>query len=231
MNEVVARKILTQRRGDAENPARRRVVNEVVAPSPSAASLSPSVLVEMRRSTWGMWAFLASDAMTFAALLTSAGLLRAQSQEWPSAATVCNLWTAIAMTLLLLASSGLMVTALSGIKRNDQRRFRTFLLVTILCGAAFVVLQGLEWHELIQQGMTLTQNPWGAGLFGATFYVLTGFHGLHVLGGIIYLTTILLCGWRGHYHAEHYAAVEIAGLYWHFVDMVWIFVFLFVYVF
>jgi cytochrome c oxidase subunit 3 len=206
-------------------------VNEVVAPSPSEASLSPSVLAEMQRSTWGMWAFLASDAMTFAALLTSAALLRAQSQDWPSAATVFNLWTAIVMTILLLVSSGLMVSALSGIKRNDRPRFRKFLLFTILCGAAFVVLQGLEWHELIQQSMTLTQNPWGAGLFGATFYVLTGFHGLHVLGGVIYLTVILLCGWRGHYHAENYAAVEIAGLYWHFVDIVWIFVFLFVYVF
>jgi cytochrome c oxidase subunit III len=206
-------------------------VNEVIEPSPSEAFLSPSVLAEMQRSTWGMWAFLASDAMTFAALLTSAGLLRAQSQDWPSAATVFNLWTAIVMTILLLVSSGLMVSALSGIKRNDHTRFRNFLLFTILCGAAFVVLQGLEWHELIQQGMTLTQNHWGSGLFGATFYVLTGFHGLHVLGGVIYLTVILLCGWRGYYHAENYAAVEIAGLYWHFVDIVWIFVFLFVYVF
>ena len=169
--------------------------------------------------------------MTFAALLTSAGLLRARSHDWPSAATVFNLGMAIAMTILLLASSGLMMTALAGIKRNDLTRFRNFLLGTILCGAAFVVLQGLEWHELLQQGMTLTQNPWGAGLFGATFYVLTGFHGVHVLGGVMYLTTILLCGWRGHYHAEHYVAVEIAGLYWHFVDIVWIFVFLFVYVY
>jgi cytochrome c oxidase subunit 3 len=206
-------------------------MTEVIVPSPSEAAFSPSALAEMQRSTWGMWAFLASDAMTFAALLTSAALLRAQSQDWPSASTVFNLRTAIFMTILLLVSSGLIVTALSGIKQNDQKRFRNFLLFTILCGTAFVVLQGLEWHELIQQNMTLIQNPWGAGLFGATFYVLTGFHGLHVLGGVIYLTAILLRGWRGHYHAEHYAAVEIAGLYWHFVDIVWIFVFLFVYVF
>lgn len=206
-------------------------MKEMVAPSPSETALSLSTMAEMRRSTWGMWAFLASDTVTFAALLMSAALLRAQSQDWPSAATVFDLWIAIVMTILLLVSSGLMVTALSGIKQNDQRHFRNFLLFTILCGVAFVILQGLEWHELMQQGMTLTQNPWGAGLFGATFYVLTGFHGLHVLAGVIYLTGILLCGWRGHYHAEHYAAVEIAGLYWHFVDIVWIFVFLFVYVF
>lgn len=206
-------------------------MNEVVAPSPIETSLSPSGRAEMQRGTWGMWAFLASDAMTFAALLTSAGLLRARSHDWPSAATVFNLWTAIGMTSLLLASSGLMATALSGIKRNDHARFRNFLLGTILCGVAFVVLQGLEWHGLLQQGMTLTQNPWGAGLFGATFYVLTGFHGVHVLGGVIYLTTILLRGRRGQYHADHYTAVEIAGLYWHFVDLVWIFVFFLIYVF
>ena len=147
-------------------------MTEVIMPSPSEAAFSPPALAEMQRSIWGMWAFLASDAMTFTALLTSAALLRAQSQGWPSSSTVFNLWTAIVMTILLLVSSGLMITALSGIKQNDQRRFRNFLLFTILCGAAFVVLQGLEWHELIQQDMTLTQNPWGAGLFGATFYVL-----------------------------------------------------------
>jgi heme/copper-type cytochrome/quinol oxidase subunit 3 len=206
-------------------------VNEVIAPAPSEATLPPPSLAELQRSTWGMWAFLASDAMTFAALLTSAALLRAQSRDWPSATTVFNLGTAIAMTILLLVSSGFMVTALSGIKQNNHKQFRTFLLFTLLCGTAFVILQGLEWHELIRQGMTMTQNSWGVGLFGATFYVLTGFHGLHVLGGVIYLAAILLRGWRGHYHSEHYAAVEIAGLYWHFVDIVWIFVFIFVYVF
>jgi cytochrome c oxidase subunit III len=205
-------------------------VNEVIVPSPGETSLPPG-LAEMKRGTWGMWSFLASDAMTFAALLTSAGLLRAQSQDWPAAATVFNLWGALAMTALLLVSSGLMVTALSAIKRNDLTGFRNFLLATILCGATFVVLQGLEWRELLQQGMTLTENPWGTGLFGATFYVLTGFHGLHVLGGVIYLTGIFLWGRRNHYHANHYAVVEIAGLYWHFVDAVWIFVFFFVYVF
>ena len=205
-------------------------MNEVIAPSPSEGTLTPPALAELRRDTWGMWAFLASDAMTFAALLTSAALLRAQNQDWPPAATVFHLGAAVAMTVLLLVSSAFMVTALSGIKRNNHKQFITFLLFTILCGAAFVVLQGLEWRELMRQGMTLTRNSWGAGLFGATFYVLTGFHGLHVLGGVIYLTAILLRGRGGHYHAGRYAAVEIAGLYWHFVDVVWIFVFTFVYV-
>lgn len=204
-------------------------MNEIIASSSAETSLSPT-LAEMKRGTWGMWSFLASDAMTFAALMTSAGLLRAQSQDWPAAATVFNLWTALVMTALLLISSGLLVTALSAIKRNDHTCFRNFLLATILCGAAFVVLQGLEWRELLAQGMTLTENPWGAGLFGATFYVLTGFHGVHVLGGVVYLTGIFVKGRQGGYHANNYAAVEIAGLYWHFVDVVWVFVFFFVYV-
>jgi cytochrome c oxidase subunit III len=205
-------------------------VNEIIASSSAETSLSPE-LAEMKRGTWGMWAFLASDAMTFAALMTSAGLLRAQSPDWPAATTVFTLWTALVMTGLLLVSSGLLITALSAIKRNDHTCFRNFLLATILCGAAFVVLQGLEWRELLAQGMTLTENPWGAGLFGATFYVLTGFHGVHVLGGVVYLTGIFVKGRQGRYHANNYAAVEIAGLYWHFVDVVWVFVFFFVYVF
>ena len=172
-----------------------------------------------------MWAFLASDAMTFAALLTSAGILRRDSHDWPSAVTVLNLWLAIIMTALLLMSSVSMVSALAGVKRNDHTRFRKYLLLTILCGAMFVVLQSVEWNHLLQEGMTITQNPWGVGLFGATFYVLTGFHGLHVFGGVLYLTGILWNGLRGRYHSDNYTAVEIAGLYWHFVDIVWIFIF------
>ena len=183
----------------------------------------------MQRSTWGMWSFLASDAMTFAALLTSAGILRRESHDWPSSASILNLGLAGVMTALLLVSSVLMVSALAGVKRNDHPRFRKYLLFTILCGAAFIALQGFEWRHLLHAGMTMSQNPWGAGLFGATFYVLTGFHGLHVLGGVLYLTGIFLIDLRGRYHADNYAAVEIAGLYWHFVDIVWIFVFAFVY--
>lgn len=176
-----------------------------------------------------MWSFLASDAMTFAALLTSAGILRRESHDWPSSTIVLNLWLAVVMTGLLLVSSVFMVRALSGVKRNEHSRFRRYLLLAILCGAAFVALQAFEWKHLLSEGMTITQNPWGAGLFGATFYVLTGFHGLHVIGGVLYLTGILLISLRGQYHADNYAGVEIAGLYWHFVDIVWIFVFAFVY--
>jgi heme/copper-type cytochrome/quinol oxidase subunit 3 len=197
---------------------------------PSSENMpSSAALPTMQRSTWGMWSFLASDAMTFAALLASAGILRRENHDWPSSAIVLNLWLAVIMTILLLVSSVFLVNALSGVKRNDHTRFRKYLLFTILCGAAFVVLQSVEWNHLLHEGMTMTQNPWGAGLFGATFYVLTGFHGLHVLGGVLYLTGILWTGLRGRYNANNYAAVEIAGLYWHFVDIVWIFVFVFVY--
>lgn len=204
-------------------------MNETLISPSSEETLSSVALPAVQRSTWGMWSFLASDAMTFAALLASAGILRRENHDWPSSTVVLNLRMAIVMTVLLLVSSVLMISALSGVKRNDHTRFRKYLLFTLLCGTAFVVLQGLEWHHLLHEGMTMTQNPWGAGLFGATFYVLTGFHGLHVLGGVLYLTGILLNGLRGRYHTDNYAAVEIAGLYWHFVDLVWIFVFAFVY--
>jgi len=205
-------------------------VNETSIPPSAEEALSSAALPALQRSTWGMWSFLASDAMTFAALLASAGVLRRENHDWPSStAAILNLRMAIVMTALLLMSSVLMVSALSGVKRNNHTRFRKYLLLTILCGTAFVALQGFEWNHLLHEGMTMTQNPWGAGLFGTTFYVLTGFHGLHVLGGVLYLTGILLNGLWGRYHADNYAAVEIAGLYWHFVDIVWIFVFAFVY--
>jgi len=177
----------------------------------------------------GMWTFLASDATTFGALLVSAGILRSRNPDWPRSADVFNIPIAAIMTCLLLISSLWIVLALSAVKKGNQARFKTFLLLTITAGAFFLALQAFEWDHLIHQGMTLNSNPWGSGLLGATFYVLTGFHGAHVLGGIVYLICVLVVSRHGRYHAKNYDGVEIASLYWHFVDVVWILVFTFVY--
>lgn len=177
-----------------------------------------------------MWTFLASDATTFGALLVSAGILRYHNPNWPRTADVFNIPVAVVMTCLLLVSSLWIVLALSAVKRGNQSRFKAFLSLTILAGTLFLVLQAFEWDHLIHRGMTLNSNPWGAGLFGATFYVLTGFHGVHVFGGVVYLACVLVGGLRGLYHEENHNGVGIASLYWHFVDVVWILVFTFVYV-
>lgn len=177
----------------------------------------------------GMWIFLAGDAMTFGALLAGYGALRAGSVDWPVPQHVLGIQLTAFMTFLLICSSVTMVKGLSAIKRDDRKGMAKFLLLTILGGAAFLGLQAYEWTHLIEEGLTLSHNPFGSHLFGTTFFTITGFHGAHVTGGVIYLAVIVFRGWRGKYSSTNYNGVEIAGLYWHFVDLVWILVFTFVY--
>jgi len=178
----------------------------------------------------GMWIFLAGDAMSFGGLLAGYGALRAGATDWPNPLEVLGINLTAFMTFLLICSSVTMVKALSAIRRGNQQGLRNFLLLTILGGVTFLGLQAYEWTHLItEQQVTFTSNPYGSYLFGTTFYAITGFHGAHVTGGVIYLSLVLLNGMRGRYSAENYSTVENAGLYWHFVDLVWILVFTFVY--
>jgi heme/copper-type cytochrome/quinol oxidase subunit 3 len=176
-----------------------------------------------------MWLFLTSDAMTFGGLLVGYAVLRADNTDWPLPSDHLAFTLGVVMTALLLGSSVTMMKAHAAAKNASSQQFRFCMLVTVAAGVLFLALQGYEWRHLHQAGMTLTSNPWGAPLFGATFYTLTGFHGLHVLAGIVYLSLILLGGIRKTDLSEHHGYVEIAGLYWHFVDIVWIFVFACVY--
>ena len=120
--------------------------------------------------------------------------------------------------------------AVTAARLGDHKKALTNLILTIVGGAAFLSCQAIEWTHLIHEGLTIQGNPFGVStLFGATFFILTGFHGCHVLSGVIYLMCIFIKGARGGYTAEHNSPVEIAGLYWHFVDLIWILVFTFVY--
>lgn len=181
------------------------------------------------RGRLAMWLFLASDGTTFGGLLIGHLVLRAQNTNWPSPADHLAPMLGAVMTALLLGSSVTMMKALSAVRENARHRFSQFLLLTILAGVLFLVLQTYEWNHLLHAGMTASTNPWGAPLFGATFYLLTGFHGLHVLGGVMYLSYILVSGRKKTVLAAYHDRVDIAGLYWHFVDVVWIFVFTCVY--
>jgi heme/copper-type cytochrome/quinol oxidase subunit 3 len=134
-----------------------------------------------------------------------------------------------AMTFLLICSSVTMVKALEWLGKGDRAQAIKFLLATALGGAIFVSLQAYEWTHLIHRGLHINGNPWGASLFGTTFYLVTGFHGLHVTGGVIYLLVIARYVMNRPSPATTYNAVEICGLYWHFVDLVWIMVFTFLY--
>jgi heme/copper-type cytochrome/quinol oxidase subunit 3 len=179
-----------------------------------------------------MWVFLAGDATSFGVLLLGYGLLRHSSSNWPLPSNVLGIGLTAFMTFLLICSSVTMVKGLEAVKNNHRSTAKKYLLLTILGGAGFLGLQAYEWTHLIHEGLSIDGNPWGSALFGTTFFVITGFHGMHVTGGVIYLLAMLFVvskpthalgpGWT-------YNVVEVSGLYWHFVDLVWIMVFTFIY--
>ena len=177
----------------------------------------------------GMWVFLAGDAVGFGALLAGYGAMRATSGDWPNPFAVLGINLTALMTFLLICSSVTMVKGLEWLGKGDRTRAAQYLFFTALGGAIFVSLQAYEWSHLIHRGLHINQNPWGATLFGTSFFLVTGFHGLHVTGGVIYLLSMIRYVAHRPEPAASYNAVEITGLYWHFVDLVWIMVFTFMY--
>ena len=177
----------------------------------------------------GMWIFLAGDAVGFGTLLAAYGGMRATSGDWPNPYEVLGINLTAAMTFLLICSSVTMVKALEWLGKGDRGRAKMFLFFTALGGAIFVGCQAYEWTHLIHRGLHINGNPWGAALFGTSFFIVTGFHGMHVTGGVIYLLAMIGVVSRRPEPAASYNMVEIAGLYWHFVDLVWIMVFTFMY--
>jgi cytochrome c oxidase subunit III len=173
----------------------------------------------------GMWIFLAGDAVGFGTLLASYGAMRATSADWPNPYDALGINLTAFMTFLLICSSVTMVKALEWLGRGDRTRCRWFLFYTAVGGALFVTLQAYEWSKLIHEGLHINGNPWGASLFGTSFFIVTGFHGLHVTGGVLYLLAMIRWVTNRPDPAASYNAVEISGLYWHFVDLVWIFLF------
>jgi len=135
------------------------------------------------------------------------------------------------MTFVLISSSGTMAMAVNFGYRRDRRKTAALMIATALFGMAFVGMQAFEWTKLIvEEGVRPWGNPMGAPQFGACFFMITGFHGLHVSAGVIMLLVVATKVLRGQYdRSGDYSAIEIAGLYWHFVDLVWVFIFAFFY--
>ncbi len=177
----------------------------------------------------GMWVFLAGDAMSFGTLLAAYGAVRFGSGDWPVPAD--ELGTALSgfMTFLLICSSVSMVWGLAAAQEGNTGGFRLWIGLTIVGGLIFLGLQAYEWTHFIQGGLGFASNPHGSPLFGTTFFIITGFHGMHVTGGVIYLFCLWIKGRNGYYSGHNAYLVEVAGLYWHFVDLVWIMVFTFIY--
>ncbi len=169
-----------------------------------------------------MWIFLVTDALLFAGFLVSYGFVRLASPSWPDQGEVFNMMYIGVMTFVLITSSATMATAVGAAHRRDLKRATTFVLLTALGGLIFLLMQANEWTHVIQEGARLTQNPWGVPAFSAFFFTITGFHGTHVLIGVIILSILAARARAGRASG---AGVELVGLYWHFVDLVWVFIF------
>jgi cytochrome c oxidase subunit 3/cytochrome o ubiquinol oxidase subunit 3 len=171
-----------------------------------------------------MWLFLASDCLLFGALISTYVLYRGASIKGPYPADVFDIPYTSVSSFVLLASSLTMVLALSSIQRGDPSRMRVWLLATAMLGLTFVGGQVYEFTTFAEEGLTLSTN-----MFSTSFYVLTGFHGAHVTLGILMLLTLVGVSFGGRITQERAQTVEIVGLYWHFVDIVWIVIFTVVY--
>lgn len=192
---------------------------------------------------WGkamMWIFLLSDTFIFTCFLTGYMSVRMTiTDAWPNPSEVFALTIGgkeipliliAIMTFVLISSSGTMAMAVNFAYRRDRAKTTALMLATAALGATFVGMQAFEWSKLIAEGVRPWGNPMGAAQFGASFFMITGFHGLHVSLGVIYLGIVALKVLRGDYERSgNYQIVEIAGLYWHFVDLVWVFIFAFFY--
>jgi cytochrome c oxidase subunit 3 len=177
---------------------------------------------------FGMWLFIISDALTFSALLVAYTYVRLATPEWPKPFHFApSIVFSSVMTFCLLSSSLTMVMAVHSMNHGNRKATVAWILATIGGGLAFVVLHMTEWLNLINnEHITTSGNEWGVPLFGGTFFALTGLHMTHVIIGVIYLGIIAFAVGRGKFKYED---VEVSGLYWHFVDLVWMFIFPLVY--
>ena len=168
----------------------------------------------------GMWLFLASEVMFFTGFIGSYIVLRLASPSWPDPTQLLDTPLLAVNTFVLICSSGTMVYALQSIQNGNQKRLQMFLLFTILLGCTFLGIKAYDYNHLIHAGFTISSN-----LFFSCYYMLTGFHGLHVTGGVVAFITLLVRARQGAFTPERHTYVEYVGLYWHFVDIVWIVLF------
>ena len=190
--------------------------------SHAPAALETSTGLDNRKLL--MWLFLASECLLFGSLIGAYLLYRGQSVVGPYPEELFDIPFTSVSAFVLLMSSVTMVLALAAIQRGDQKGLRIWLLGTALLGLLFLSGQAFEFTEFNREGLSLSSN-----LFGTTFYVLTGFHGAHVTVGVLILLSLLVMALRGRLTQGQSMNVELAGLYWHFVDVVWIVIFTLVY--
>ena len=168
-----------------------------------------------------MWLFIISDACTFGAMLFAYGYLKNAAADWPHPFESASIMNALVMTFILVTSSLTILMGVRQAKAGNKSKAIQLTFVTIVLGLVFAALHLKEWFGLIGEGVKLFQNPWGSPMFGASFFAITGLHLAHVVSGAIALLVVVLGYKRGRYNSDD---LEIWGLYWHFVDLVWMFV-------
>lgn len=178
------------------------------------------------QNSWkvGFWTFIGSECLFFATLISTYMVYKGRSIVGPYPEEILDIPLTSVSTFVLLMSSLAMVLGLDGIQRGSRKLTLIWLGAVILLGVTFLGFQVYEFNHFVHEGLTLSTN-----VFGSSFFVLTGFHGAHVAGGVIWLSTLWILAARGKLNQGDSLKVEIAGLYWHFVDIVWIVIFTLVY--
>jgi len=176
------------------------------------------------RGKFAIWLFLATEVMFFTGLIGTYLVIRMGAEHWPNPANRLAVDITAFNTFVLIISSWTVVRALHAIQSGDKGGLVRWLGLSILLGSFFVGIQVFEYFQLVAHGSTPNQD-----LFWSTFYAMTGFHGLHVVVGVIWLLVLWVGALRGKYTAENYLRIELGGLYWHFVDLVWVLLFTLVY--
>jgi cytochrome c oxidase subunit 3 len=190
---------------------------DVTIGSPSAVMERPAFSVPAKKMA--MWLFIIADSATFAGCLVAYGFIRNATPDWPR--PFHSITNVALMTFILLTSSLMMLIGERAAGKGDKAGAVRWTLMTAAAGILFAVLHIREWMGMIREGATLFHNPWGTPLFSSLFFSITGLHLLHVTGGVIALIVVALRYQGGRYNADD---LEITGLYWHFVDLVWMFV-------
>ena len=190
--------------------------------SHAAAAHHTSMGLDSRKMAF--WAFIGSECLLFGTLISTYLIYQGRSVSGPTPAQILNIPVTSISTFDLLMSSLWMVLALAAVQRGDMKWAKVWLMGVAIGGAIFIGFQIYEFTSFVHEGLTLQAN-----LFGATFFLLTGTHGAHVTVGVLWMLTLWYRAMRGKLGRENAITVEIAGLYWHFVDVVWIAIFTLVY--
>ena len=188
----------------------------------------------------GMWVFLIIDGLSFVTILIGASYLRTNGAPWPHPGQVLNVPLTAFNTFVLLLSSYTMMNAFESVKAGEQKKFINFLFMTLMLGILFLSIQAFEYYnfisgtEEVKHGLAIAGmggdyfRP-GSSIYAGCFFGATGFHGLHVLSGVIFILYVLIGGLKGRFTASNYLRVETLTLFWHFVDLMWMLVFTVVY--